>query len=340
MSPGVAILITVGLLVVSAFFVAAEFALVGARRHRLERAESEGRRGARAAVAGVRDLSMMLAGAQLGITMVVVGLGMVSEPALHHLLEPPLTAVGLPEQAADVVALIVALGIVTFVHVVVGEMAPKSWAIAHPERSAMLLAPAFRIFVRAVRWPLRLANGLTNTMLRLVGVTARDEIVTVRNREQLHHLVSESRRLNLIDDADHALLTRTLDAPARPVAEIMVPAAEFVTVDPAAGPQAVIDTAAASGRTRLVVSADQAGVVDIVHVREALIARRAGAAGVRWTAGAAGTPAPLVAVDGDVTAAVGTLRAARVQVGLVVDADGLAVGLVTMDDLMSTILVS
>jgi len=219
-----ALAVTLLLLVVSGFLVASDIALVGARRHRLEQAAAARRRGARAGLNGVRELSLMLAGAQLGITMCIVGLGMISEPALHHLFEPPAAALGLPDVAADAVALVLALSLVTFLHVVIGEMAPKSWAIAHPESSAMLLAPAFRAFTWAVRWLLVVLNGMSNALLRLFGVTPRNTIVNVRNREQIHHLVEESERLGLISAEDHGLLTRALDAPTSPVGDFCVPA--------------------------------------------------------------------------------------------------------------------
>lgn len=332
-----AALVTVALLLASGFFVASEFALVGARRHRLEQAADAGKRGARAALAGVRELSLMLAGAQLGITMVVVGLGMVSEPAFHHLLEPPLSALGLPQASADVVALVIALTVITFLHVVVGEMAPKSWAIAHPERSAMLLGPPFRAYAAVVRWALLLLNGMTNLLLRAVRVMPRDEIVTVRNREQIHQLVSESRRLGLVSDDDHGLLTRALAAPEQPVRTVMVPAAWIVAVAVNAGPQDVVDAGRESQRTRLVVRDPTGAVVGAVHVRSALIARSAGTA---WTAGAAALPVPLIHTDADVARAAEVLRDARSQLGIVVDAAGTELGLVSMDDVITAVLVS
>ncbi|WP_026876385.1 hemolysin family protein [Jiangella gansuensis] len=337
MSPLTALLVTVALLIASAFFVAAEFALVGARRHRLEQAAAAGKRGARAALNGVRELSLMLAGAQLGITMVVVGLGMVSEPAFHHLLEPPLTAVGLPGGTADVVALVIALTVVTFLHVVVGEMAPKSWAIAHPERSAMLLGPPFRGYAFVVRWLLVVLNGITNVLLRLIRVTPRDEIVTVRNREQIHQLVSESRRLGLIGDGDHGLLTRALGAPEQPVRTVMVPAARIVSVPADAGPQDVVEAGRRSERTRLVVRGADGAVAGAVHVRGALIAR---STGEPWTAGEAALAVPNIPAEADLARAAEVLRGARSQLGIVVDVGGAEVGLVSMDDVVTAVLVN
>jgi CBS domain containing-hemolysin-like protein len=337
MTPLVAACLTAALLLASAFFVATEFALVAARQHRLEQAAAVGRRGAKAALNGIRELSLMLAGAQLGITMVVVGLGMVSEPAFHRVLEPPLSAMGLPATTTDVIALAVALIVITFLHVVVGEMAPKSWAIAHPERSAMLLSPPFRAYTATMRWLLVLLNGMTTMLLRLVRVSPRNDVVTVRNREQIHQLVRESRRLGLIGDNDHGLLTRALRAPERPVRTVMAPVAQVAEVPASAGPQRVIDIGRRSGHTRLVVRDKQGAVVGAVHVRGALITRHAGD---RWTAGAAALPVPLIHIDADLAQAAELLRNARSQIGIVIHADGTEAGLVSMDDVLVAVLVS
>ncbi len=337
MSPVAAILVTAALLIASGFFVAAEFALVAARRHRIEQAVAAGRRGAKAALSGIRELSLMLAGAQLGITMVVVGLGMVSEPAFHHILERPLHAVGMPDGTADVVALVMALTGVTFLHVVIGEMAPKSWAIAHPEQSAMILAPLFRVYAFGVRWLLVLLNGASNLLLRLVRVAPRGEIVTMRNREQLHQLVRESNRLGLIGADDYGLLTRALIAPEQLVVTVMVPAERIVWVPATAGPQDVIEIGRGSGHTRLVVRDDAGTVAGAVHVRGALTAR---AAGTPWTAGAAALPVPLIPDGADLAQAADVLRDARSQLGIVVDAGGAEAGLVAMDDVVTAVLVN
>ena len=142
-----------------------------------------------------------LAGAQLGITVCTLGLGAVSKPAISHELDPLLHDLGLPSALSYGVAFMVAMVVVVFLHMVVGEMAPKSWAIAHPERSAMLLSPPFRAVVRTVRPLIGLLNRVSNALVRLCRVTPRDELASVHNREQLTHLVEESRRLGLISAA-------------------------------------------------------------------------------------------------------------------------------------------
>ena len=146
-----ALLVSLLLLVLNAFFVAAEFALVASKRHRLEVLAERGSVAARAAVRGSRELSLMLAGAQLGITLCTLGLGSLAKPAVAELLDPGVHLRARPGAAAYVVSVVLAVGIVVFLHMVVGEMAPKSWAIAHPERSAVLLALPFRGFAWVMR---------------------------------------------------------------------------------------------------------------------------------------------------------------------------------------------
>ena len=148
--PLIVTLATIALIALSALFVIMEFALLGARRHRLEEMAATSP-SARAALRGMNDLTLMLAGAQLGITLCTFALGAITKPAVDTWLGPILLALGLPAWAAGGAAFGLALFLVTFLHLVVGEMAPKSWAIAHPERSAL----AVGIISRAYTWPLR-----------------------------------------------------------------------------------------------------------------------------------------------------------------------------------------
>ena len=188
----------------------------------------------------------MLAGAQLGITMCSLGLGVVTEPAFESLLDAPLAAVGVPEAAGHAVAFTLALGVVTFLHMVAGEMAPKSWAIAHPERSALVLAVPSRVFARLSRPLLAVLNGMTNGLLRLVGVRPR-EGAGLRPTQRLSHLIGESRRLGLIDHAEHDLLGRAITTRHAGIDHLVVPA-EQVTVVPAdAAPEEIRRASAASG---------------------------------------------------------------------------------------------
>lgn len=340
MSLPVGLLLTLLLLAGNGFFVASEFALVAARRPRLEKAAAEGNRGAASAVAGIRELSLMLAGAQLGITMCSLGLGVVSEPVFAETLASLFHHVGVPRGAAHPVAFVLALAFVTFLHMVLGEMAPKSWAIIDPERSASVLAPPFRGFARFVRPALAALNELTNLLLRLVGVRPKGEEELSRTPEQLRSLAVESRRLGLIAETDLNLLTAALDAPRAPLAGLVIPAPRIVSVPADASPQDIIDTAVLAGHTRLVVAdpavtASGTGPARMIHVRDAYLAR---ARGRETPAGELAHPMPSLSIATRVAEAVAILRDHHSHLGLVLREDGRTAGLVSLDDLLTTLL--
>ncbi|MFF3847733.1 hemolysin family protein [Streptomyces sp. NPDC002328] len=356
MSFPMALFVTVLLLIGSGFFVAAEFALVAAKRHRMEKAAAHGQRGAKAALAGMRELSLMLAGAQLGITVCTLGLGSVSKPAISHELDPLLNDLGLPSAVSYGVAFVFAMSVVVFLHMVVGEMAPKSWAIAHPERSAMLLSPAFRAVVKAVRPLISLLNRISNALVRLCRVTPRDELASVHNREQLTHLVEESERLGLISETDSELLTRSLTEPQTPVRELLIPAGDITSVDGDASIDEILRVAADSDRTRLLVrhpgpvpgpgsdsgsgsgsGSEHGSALGSVHARDALVARAHGRAA---TAGALARPVPELGEDATVADAIDLLRRRRASLAVVLDGSGRMTGMVSLDDLLARYLQS
>jgi CBS domain containing-hemolysin-like protein len=330
------LIITLLLLAGNAFFVASEFALVAARRVRLERAAARGSRTARTAVAAIDELSLMLAGAQLGITMCSLGLGAVTEPAFEHLLDPMLDAVGAPGAVRHAVAFTVALAVVTLLHMVVGEMVPKSWAITHPERAALLLAPPFRGFTRVARPLLAALNAATNALLRLARVHPRTDADAQPDPQRLSHLITESRRLGLIGTADHDLLDRAITLQEATIAHLIVPADQVAAVPGDAGLDQIRRTSAASGHTRLLVRDPDGTVHGLVHARDALAdheADRAGRAAVDIA-----YPLPALTSDSTVLAAITTLRRAQAQLALVTTPAGAFIGLVTLDDLLSDLL--
>ncbi|UED85227.1 hemolysin family protein [Streptomyces profundus] len=330
MSPGMAAAITLVLLVGSGFFVAAEFALVAAKRHRVEAAVADGQRGAKAALSGMQELSLMLAGAQLGITACTLGLGSISKPAISHEVDPVLQSLGLPTSLSYGIAFVFAMSVVVFLHMVLGEMAPKSWAISRPERSAMLLAPTFRATVRAVRPLIWVLNKISNGLVRLCRVEPREELTSVNDREQLTHLVAESQRLGLISEADSGLIRRSLTEPQTPVGAFQVPAREIVSVPAGASADAILAAASASDHTRLLV-ADGERVVGSVHARDAVVAR---ARGQRATAAELARPVPELTAEDTVAFAVEQLRQRRASLAVVRDAEGRLTGLISLDDLL------
>ncbi|GAA4592069.1 hemolysin family protein [Planotetraspora phitsanulokensis] len=327
-----AILVGVLLLIANGFFVATEFALVSSKRHRLEEAALSGGRlvkvAARGAVRGGRQLPLMLAGAQLGITLSSLGLGMVAEPAIEHVLEPVLVL--LPESARTPVAYVVALALVTFLHMVVGEMAPKSWALTRPERAAMALALPFRGFTWLVRPVLAVLNGATNGLLRLFGVRPRDELATTRTPHQLAMLVAESGRMGMLDRDEHDLLTRALRVQSQPIERLMVPLDEAPVVPVDADDFQARETAARSGHLRMLVVSPQ-DVVGVLHIRDVLVQPGRPLAELA-------TPAPRLPNGTTVPDAVTVLQDAHAELGLVIDRNGEAIGMISLATLVGELL--
>ncbi|MDR7273437.1 hemolysin family protein [Catenuloplanes atrovinosus] len=336
MSTGWAVTLSLLLLAGNAFFVAAEFALIASKRYRLEQAAAGGGAADRAALAGSRELTVMLAGAQLGITLCSLGLGALAEPAIEHLVSPLLHQVGLPDAPSHVIAFLFALTLVTFLHLVLGEMMPKSWAISHPENSARLLALPFRGFTRVVRPILTGLNSAANAVLRLFRIEPQNELAQVHDPEELRMLLEQSREHGTLPVDQHALLTSMLALQRTTVAEIATPAARMVSVAPGDTAYRIEQVSHATGRSRLaVIDPDAPGVLGMVHVRDA----------VRVTAGEeeAVTAAELMSppftlrADETLMQAVGLMRAERAQLALVSDA-GATVGFVALEDLLEEVI--
>ena len=194
------LLVTLLIIAASGFFVIIEFSLMGARRNRLEE-DAENSRTARAGLRSLNELTIMLAGAQLGITAATFVLGAVTKPWVHHLLMAPLEAAGLPLGIADVVSFLLALFVVTFLHLVLGEMAPKSWAITHPETALQFIAVPARGFVWIFRPLLKWINVMANKMVSLAGEEPVDRAGAAGyDAETLRTLVEHSRETGALDD--------------------------------------------------------------------------------------------------------------------------------------------
>lgn len=267
---------TVLLIAASAFFVAVEFSLISARRHRLEDAAASSA-AARAALRNASDLTLLLAGSQLGITLCALALGSVTKPAVHHWLTPAFAAMGMPYWTADVIAFILALIIVTFLHLVVGEMAPKSWSITHPEYSATLLAIPMRGFLWLNRPLLVTLNGMANWILHRLGVETRDEVASGQDADSLRELVRHSGEAGTLDDSHYRQLLNALELQELTVGDLLgergvdAPATpeEMSSVAVDATPEEIRDTARRTGHLRLLVLEGDSAV-GVVHARDSI----------------------------------------------------------------------
>jgi CBS domain containing-hemolysin-like protein len=327
MSTAVSLWITVALVAASAFFVAIEFALVAARRYRLEEA-AQNSAAARAALKSATELSLLLAGSQLGITLCVLGLGAVAKPAVEELVTPLFG--GLTEGLAYPLSFVLSLVVVTFLHLVVGEMAPKSWAIAHPERSAILLALPMRGFMFLTRPLLVALNGTANWFLRRVGVEPVDEVDESHNPDDLRELVDHSATTGALDTERRDQLLTALEVDAAPLRELVRPRAELSGVAPGATAAEIRAESRRSGHLRLLVAEPGQRPVGVVHVRDALN-RDAGTA--------AELMRPVVTLDAGTPMhdALRAMRDRRNHLALV-ESDGDLLGVVTMQDLLDRLL--
>ena len=270
-SPWVVLAATVAIVGLSAFFVAVEFALMAAKRHRLEDAAATSR-SARAALRSSSELTLLLAGSQLGITVCTLALGAVTKPAVHHWLTPLFERWGLAALAADVTGFVLALVIVTFIHLVVGEMAPKSWAIAHPERSATLLALPMRAFMAATRPLLRLLNSAANALVRRVGVEPADHVAVGHSPDALRHLVEHSTDVGALDARFSAPISGALEMEHLTIGEVVDGSAELTGVRDGATVAEVRAATRRSGHLRVLVGAEGGPPTGVVHVRDTLTA--------------------------------------------------------------------
>lgn len=318
-----------GLILASAFFVAAEFALIAARRSQVEpRAVRSAR--ARATLAAMDEVSVMMASAQLGITVTGIVLGAVGEPAVAHLIEPLLSGWNVPEGLADTVSLIIALTLVVAAHVAFGEMVPKNIALASPEATALLLAPLLR-GVTAVLGPVvRGLDALANLVVRALGVTPKSEVASTFTRAEMSALISESARAGLLDAEEELLLGSALGFQLTTVADVMVADRDVIAVGPRPAPAEVEAACARSGFSRFPVRGadDYEG---FIHVRDVLAAPEADRE--QPVDPASIHPLPVISADTSLTAALETMQRTRTHMCRVVEA-GRGVGIALLEDVI------
>jgi CBS domain containing-hemolysin-like protein len=261
--------LVVVLLAASAFFVAAEFSLIAARRTIIEPLAVNSAR-ARSTLRAMENVSLMMACAQLGITLCGVLLGALGEPAVAALLEPVFASLGVPEAWLHPVALVIALLLVVSAHVALGEMVPKNIAIAGPERTAMALAPALSAIATGIGPIIRSLNHFANAVVRLTGREPKDEVTSAFTRQEVADLVAESRREGLLDDEEHQRITSALDFDTATVASVMVPDADVVSVPPGVTPAEIERICAQTGFSRFPIIEPDGRFSGYLHIRDVI----------------------------------------------------------------------
>ncbi|WP_063128802.1 hemolysin family protein [Nocardia fusca] len=330
--------LTVVLLAGNAFFVAAEFALISARRDRLEALAAQGKRNADTVIRAGQNLSMMLAAAQLGITICSILLGRVGEPAVAHLLEHPFELAGLPEALLHPVSFVLALTIVVILHILLGEMIPKNIALAGPERSALLLVPLHLAWLRIARPLIAIYNFAANLSLRMLRIEPKDELEATVSSDELAEMIGESRSEGLLDEEEHRRLTQALGTGERFVAEVMVPLTQVRTIPLRAHGTTLGDienAVAETGFSRYPVRASDGSLVGYLHVKDVLDKVSDETAGPGTEIPRTDIrPLPTVLMGTTLYEALARLRRTSSHLGRVVDARGNTVGIVALEDLV------
>ncbi|MEE9413638.1 MAG: hemolysin family protein [Acidimicrobiales bacterium] len=328
------LLVALAMVVLSAFFVASEFALIASRRERLESRADNGDRRVSRSLEAMGDLQQQLAGAQLGITVSSIVIGLIGEPIVAQLVEQAIEGVvSIPASVLHVVSVAVALTMVVFVHMVFGEMVPKNLTIADPEKALLALAPfslAIVKFFRPLIWAL---NAMSVVIVKAMGLEPATEIGTALTAQEFSRLVDASHEEGHLVEFEHALLSGALDFGERHVSAVMVPRSEVVSVSRSMSVAEIEKVVVDSGHSRLLVAGnDLDEVVGVVHAKDML----------RLPVEAQNSPLPLemvrkvllVSHDQRLEEVLLQMRHARQHFAAVGGPAGRTLGVVTLEDVL------
>ncbi|WP_460774892.1 hemolysin family protein [Microbacterium sp. GXF7504] len=257
------------LLVCNAFFVGAEFAVISARRSQIEPIAERGSRSAKTALWAMEHATLMLATCQLGITICSLLILNVSEPAIHHLLAVPLGLTGWAEAVVDVVAFVVTLVLVSYLHVVFGEMVPKNLAFSVPDRAVLMLAPPLVWISKAFHPVIVALNWTANHLVRLFRVEPKDEAASTFTLEEVATIVNQSRIEGVLDDSA-GTVAAVVEFTDKKVRDVAVPLAELVTLPTTTTPAEIERAVSKHGFSRYVIVDPDGTPVGYVHLKDVL----------------------------------------------------------------------
>ncbi|MBB2922962.1 hemolysin family protein [Cellulomonas cellasea] len=330
MSSEVALLLGVLLLAGNAFFVGAEFAILSARRSAIEPLAAAGDRRAKTVLWAMEHVSLMLACAQLGVTVCSTSLGVVAEPAIAHLIEDPLHALGVSTDLAHPIAFVVALLIVVYLHVVLGEMVPKNLAVSSPDKAVLWFGPPLVWLGRVVRPLIHALNWLANHVLRAFGVEPKDEVASAFTAEEVQSIVERSQAEGLLDDSQ-GLLSGAIEFSDKTAAEVMIPVEDLVMAPEGATPDEIERLVARTGYSRFPVGSQNGVISGYLHLKDVLYADATNRtmAVPAWRVRALAVVGP----DDEVETALGAMQRSGSHLARV-DIDGRAVGVVFLEDIL------
>ncbi|MGO2750544.1 MAG: hemolysin family protein [Pseudoclavibacter sp.] len=323
------------LLIGNAFFVGAEFAVISAKRSQIEPLAERGSRAAKTTLWAMEHATLMLATSQLGITVCSLLILNVSEPAIHHLLEIPLGLTALSAELISVIAFAVALVLVTFLHVVFGEMIPKNLAFSVPDRASLLLAPPLVVVSKIFNPIIWSLNTIANGVLRLFKVEPKDEATSTYTLEEVAGIVEQSTREGTLNDTS-GTLAGAFEFTEKKVSDVDVPIAEMVLLPAGARPIDVQKAVAEHGFSRYVVTDERGEPTSYIHMKDVMDLMGEDT----FTA-----PIPqkrlrsLVSVsrDAELEDAMALLRDRGAHVAKALDSEGVVTGLLFLEDVLEVL---
>jgi CBS domain containing-hemolysin-like protein len=326
----------VALVFVNGFFVAAEFALVRARRSRIEALAAEGARGAKAALAELEEITEYLSACQLGITLASIGIGFLGEPAIATLIEPLFG--GVSDGVAVAISVLIAYLLVTSLHITVGEQVPKVYAIQRAERTVVWVARPLKVFAAALGPFVRLLNWASNGLLRLVGIRGEDlGEETLQGIEDLKLTIAESHRGGHLEANEAGMLSGVFHLHEQEARQVMTPIPAVVTVDVSEDVETAMRRCISSGHTRLVVTEDGSRdrIRGLVHANS--LAKRFMADGPGASIEVLVHDAPIVPETKPLDDLLAELQRLRTSLAVVVDEYGRTAGIVTVEDIVEEV---
>jgi CBS domain containing-hemolysin-like protein len=327
------------LIVINGLFVAAEFAIIGVRPTRVERLAAEGNRAARW-VHGIledrRKTDRYIATAQLGITLASLGLGMYAEPAIAHLIEPPLHDwFGLEGAIVHTISFILALGLITYLHVVVGEMVPKSLALQNAEGTVLGLTAVMRPIGKLFSIPVTVLNRIGLWTLKLLRIPPPGAESRLYSLDELELLVSESYAGGLLEDSERELVANLLDFAEEKVEQVMTPRPRMLAVPVDVEEEELLSLFSKAPYTRLPVYAESIDDVQgVLHLKDLV---RQQLAGEPFDLQPLLRSMPFVPETLPVKNLMAQFQRRRQQIAIVIDEQGGTMGLVTVEDLLEEV---
>ncbi|RKQ93847.1 CBS domain containing-hemolysin-like protein [Solirubrobacter pauli] len=324
------------LILLNAFFVAAEFALVRSRKAHLQTDADEGKKGAATAVNMMDDLSRYLSAAQVGITLTSLGLGFLGEPAIGSLIEDILGE-DVPHWASTLVSVGLAYLITTSIHITLGEQVPKIYAIQKAEPVARWVARPLFVFTRVFSPFIGALNATSNGILRLVGVKTAGQLDEGESPEELRVLIQESVTGGKLDPGEAGMLTGVFHLHEQQARQVMTPAPAVITVDTSEDVETALRRCVASGHTRLVVTEDENKdrVKGIVHSNQ--LAQLLLTEGPQATLDGLVREVPIVPETKPLDDLLADLQRSRSSLAVVIDEYGRTAGIVTVEDIIEEV---